>query len=229
MRRSTRIHVPGFFERLAERIRGREQRLVRGRIAGPLLLLSYPRGQSEVADEIESAYAHLLPSLPAGIRSRYVDVLQLLPALVVVLLRAKNPCGCLGHHHVNGTESRLTRRLRADLKDAVGEIDLAWEAIRGWQPMPLSAMAAGDLGAKIGELHMEAALLSVLLHEMEHLAFPDKAEHEVRTTSNEFYSVVMEELVRQEGGHEYGMSPYSVWPVDYAGEAMEEERASPIF
>lgn len=206
MRRTTRIHMPGFFQRLTERLRGREQRLVRGRIPGPLLLLSYPCGQSAAADDVESAYAHLLPSLPAGIRARYEDVLRQLPALVVVLMRPKNPCGCLGHHHVKGTESRLTRRLRADLNDAAGEIDLAWEAIRDWQPMPLSAMAAGEMGGKIGGLHMEAALLSVLLHEMEHLAFPDKAEREVRTSSNDFYSVVMEELVRLEGGHEYGMS-----------------------
>lgn len=206
MRRTTRIHMPGFFQRLTERLRGREQRLVRGRIPGPLLLLSYPRGQSEAADGVESAYAHLLPSLPEGIRSRYEDVLHRLPALVVVLMRTKNPCGCLGHHHVKGTESRLTRRLRADLNDAAGEIDVAWEAIRDWQPMPLSTMAAGEMGGKIGGLHMEAALLSVLLHEMEHLAFPDKAEREVRTSSNDFYSVVMEELVRLEGGREYGMS-----------------------
>jgi hypothetical protein len=45
-----------------------------------------------------------------------------------------------------------------------------------------------------------------MLHEMEHLAFPDHAEREVRASSNEFYSDVMEELVRQEGGPDYGMS-----------------------
>jgi hypothetical protein len=198
--------MPGLFARLMERLRGREQRVVRGAIPGPLLLLTYPRGRGEAAEEVESAYARLLPSLPPGIRARYEGVLQRMPAMVVVLLRPANPCGCLGHHHVKGTESRLTRRLRADLGDGVGEVDLAWETIRGWQPMPLSAMAAEASGEQFGQLHFGAALLAVLLHEMEHLAYPEKAEREVRTTSNEFYHAVMEELVRQEGGPDYGMS-----------------------
>jgi hypothetical protein len=191
--------------RLMERVRGREQRLVRGGVPGPLLLLSFPRAEA-AALEVEAAYAHLLPSLPPEIRSRYEHVLRRMPAVVVVLLRPRNPCGCLGHHHVKGAESRLTRRLRADLGDSVGEVDLAWEAIREWQPLPLSAMAAEASGEQLEHLHFGAALLAVLLHEMEHLAFPDKAEREVRTTSNEFYSVVMEELVRQGGGPSYGMS-----------------------
>jgi hypothetical protein len=132
-RRRARVHVPSLFERLVARLRGRQQLLVRGAMPGPMLLLSYPTGQSEVAGEIERAYAHLLPSLPDAILSRYRGVLGRMPAMVVVLVRQKNPCGCLGHHHVRGTESRLTRRLRGDLGDAVGEIDLAWQAIRDWR------------------------------------------------------------------------------------------------
>jgi hypothetical protein len=205
MKRVARVHMPGMLARLRERVRGREQRLVRGVVSGPLLLLSFPRGEA-AAQEVEAAYARLLPSLPREIRSRYEEVLGRMPALVVVLLRPRNPCGCLGHHHVKGAESRLTRRLRSDLGDSVGEVDLAWEAIRDWQPLPLSAMAAEASGEPLQRLHFGAALLAVLLHEMEHLAFPDKAEREVRASSNEFYSVVMEELVRQSGGPGYGMS-----------------------
>ena len=206
MRRATKIHVPGLFERVVDRIRGREQRMVRGTLPGPLLLVTHPRGRGEAAEELEAAYSHLLPSLPLPIRSRYEAMLTKLPAMVVVLLRPENPCGCLGHHHVKGTESRLTRRLRADMGDAIGEIDLAWESIRNWQPLPLSSMAAESVGEKLGEIHMQAALLAVLLHELEHLAYPDHAEREVRTTSNDFYSAVMDELVRQEGGPRYGMT-----------------------
>ena len=187
MRRSTKIHVPGLLERLVDRIRGREQVMVRGTLPGPLLLVTHPRGQAEAAADLEAAYAHLLPSLPAAIRSRYDTVLARLPAMVVVLLRPENPCGCLGHHHVKVTESRLTRRLRGDLGDAIGEIDLAWESIRNWQPLPLSSLAAESLGAKLEEIHQQAALLAVLLHELEHLAYPEHAEREVRTTSNDFY------------------------------------------
>jgi hypothetical protein len=55
-------------------------------------------------------------------------------------------------------------------------------------------------------MHFEAAILAVLLHELHHLAFPDKNEREIRITSNQFYTDVMRELVMRESGHDYGMA-----------------------
>ena len=199
------IHPQGVIERIVDVLRGREQKLVRAGDDLPLLLISYPRGKREIALDLELVYSHTLSSLPEAVRSPYLPMLASLPAVVVVLLRASNPCGCLGHHHPRGTESRLTRRLAADLGSEAGEIDLAYESIRRWSPQPLSAMSAGVDARQIAPLHFQAAMLAVLLHELEHLAFPEHTEKEVRLASNRLYSEVMEHLVLSEYGVGYGM------------------------
>ncbi len=193
------------FEQLLDWLRGREQRLVRAGDDLPLLLISYPRGKQQIAADIETVYSHTLRSLPQSTLGAYRVMLTKLPAVVVVLLRASNPCGCLGHHHPPGTESRLTRRLSADLGSAVGEIDLAFESIRKWAPQPLSSLAAGVDARQLAPLHWQAALLAVLLHELQHLAFPQHTEREVRLASNRLYTELMEQLVLSEYGAGYGM------------------------
>jgi hypothetical protein len=135
-----------------------------------------------------------------------VEALAALPAMVVVILRPRNTCGCLGHCHPPGTESRLARRLSSDLGSYVGEVDLAYESLRRWEPHPISALAAGDLGGRLESMHMEAALLAIFLHELEHIAFPDRVERDIRSTSNDFYMNLMQELVLGEGGVTYGMN-----------------------
>jgi len=205
LRHRRRVHPRGLLESLLERLRGREQRLVRASAEMPLLLLSYPRGGRAVAHEIEVAYAHTWLRLAPETRAPYQPILLALPALVVVLLRPRNLCDCLGHRHPRGAESRQTRRLASELGSAVAEIDLAYEAIRRWQPQPLSAMAASQLGQGFEGLHFQAAVLAVLLHEFEHLAIPDSAEAETRRRSNWLYGRVMQELV-EEAGAVYGMA-----------------------
>jgi hypothetical protein len=158
-----------------------------------------------VARQLEIAYAHAFPALDKELTGGYTGVLRALPALVVVLLRPKNPCGCLGHFHPPGTESRLTRRLSADLGSPVAEIDMAYEGIRNWDPTPLSSMAAGDMGGMLADLRFEAAMLAVLLHELHHLAAPEQPERIIRTASNKFYTDLLKEFVKRESGHEYGM------------------------
>jgi len=201
-----RVHPRGVLEGLLERLRGREQRLVRAGPEQPLLLLSYLRGGQAAAGELEVAYARTWLRLSAPARAPYQEIFPLLPTLVVVLLRPRNLCDCLGHGHPRGAESRLTRRLAAELGSSVGEIDLAYEAIRRWQPQPLSSLAAGELGPRLDELHFQAALLAVLLHELEHLAIPLSAEGETRARSNWFYARAMQELVAEESGAPYGMA-----------------------
>jgi hypothetical protein len=191
---------------LLERLRGREQLLVRGPEELPLLLLTFPRGGLAAAREVEAAWIHTLPALRPPVREPYRDVLSSLPVLIVVLLRRYNVCTCLGHHHPRGTESRLTRRLSSDLATAVGEIDLAYDGIRTWEPQPLSSLAAGQMGGRLSDIHFQAAVLAVLLHELEHLAFPDRPEPEIRARSNRFYEMTMQELVAEESGADYGMA-----------------------
>lgn len=200
-------HPPGLWQRLMESFRGRRQKLVRGDRSAPLLLLSYPPGSGaeEAALELEACYTHTLPALSDALARRYAPMWEHLPAVVVVLLRPRSACGCLGHHHPRGTESGLARRLQTELGGSTGEIDLAYEAIRRWQPLPLSSLASAELGDRLAQLHFHAALLSVLVHELEHLAFPQKPERIVRSGSNEFYGMLMEELVRAESGAVFGM------------------------
>ncbi|MBI3680722.1 MAG: hypothetical protein HY235_10025 [Acidobacteria bacterium] len=198
-----RVHSPGLVRRWLEQLRGREQMLVRGPADLPLLLVSYPPGGQTVAEELRDVWLHTLPSLHSSVVDPYREMLLRLPALVVVLLWRRNLCTCLGHHHPRGTESRLTRRLAGDVGSEVGEIDLAWESIRRWRPQPLSSLAAG---AKFELLHFRIAMLTVLLHELEHLAYPDRRERAVRHSSDEFYTEVLSELLRQEGAGAFGMA-----------------------
>ncbi|MCW5978385.1 MAG: hypothetical protein KIT09_09925 [Bryobacteraceae bacterium] len=198
-------HPPGLLQRLSERIRGREQLLVRPTSGIPLLLVTYPRGREMVARQLESAYTRTLSTLPRELTEPYASVLEALPPIAVVLLRPRNACTCLGHFHPAGTESRLTLRLAGDLGSPVAEIDLAYESIREWDPNPISSLAAGNLGSRLADLRFEAALLSVLLHELHHLAAPEEAEREIREASNNFYAGVVQEFVKRESGQDYGM------------------------
>jgi hypothetical protein len=194
------------FQTLLRRLRGREQLLVRAGEALPLFLFSFPKGAKGVALEIESALSLTFQGLSAGVRAPYQDVLARLPAIVVVVLQGANPCGCLGHHHPPGTESRAARRLDMELGSTVGEIDLAYDCIRNWNPQPLAGLAApgGDQG--FANLRFRIAVLAVLLHELEHLAFADRPEPEIRARSNRFYESAMSELVSETYGEHYGMT-----------------------
>jgi len=198
--------VPGLLARWRERLRGRKQRLIRAGEQMPLLLVSYPAEAEAAVGELEAAYTRSWPAMGEATRSLYLSLWPALPALVVVVLRARNPCGCLGHHHPPGAESRMARRLASELGHPVAEIDLAYDSIRSWCPEPLSSLAAGDMTGELEPLRYRVALLAVLLHEMEHLAFPERSEQEIRHHSREFYRKAMTELVARELGADYGIA-----------------------
>lgn len=213
-RRAVRIHPPRWWERFWEWVRGRDQLVVHPPESLPLLLITYPRGSHEVARELESVYRNVLPHLPASLMERYREVLRALPAVMVLTLRRRNLCGCLGHCHPRGAESSLARRLASELggRERVAEVDLAYEAIQEWRPKPLAALAAQQADPTVARLHFRAALLAVLLHELEHVAFPERGEGIVRQASDELYSEVMAELVRRGGGHGFRMSDVEELP-----------------
>lgn len=179
--------------------------LVRGSRQWPLLLLSFPPPGRAAAVELSEAWQHVLPALRAPVADSYHGMLSRMPTIVVVQLRSRNVCTCLGHHHPTGTESRFARRLAIDAGCEIGEIDLAWEAIRDWQPQPLASLAAGVAQDSFAQLHFRTALLTVLLHELEHLAFPERAELSVRQASDEFYTHLLGDLLREEGAPGFGM------------------------
>jgi hypothetical protein len=77
--------------------------------------------------------------------------------------------------------------------ESCGELDIAYERVKTWQAMPLmdTALDARFLeGSRLEEFHVEQfrlRLLSVLLHEMNHLVFPHEPEASVRERSMAFY------------------------------------------
>lgn len=208
MRRHFSIHPRGLMWEIVDGIRGREQMLVRAGEEMPLVVVSYPRGNLEFAESLDQAIRRTFKLLSAETRERYTGVMRHLPPMVVAVLRARNVCSCLGHHHPPGTEGRIARRLSTDAGLRVGEIDLAVEAIRKWEPLPLAALAAEEAATgrpELADFRFHVALLAVFLHELEHLAFPEHAEHQVRQRSNDFYAASLREFFSVEFGMNYGI------------------------
>ena len=208
MRRHLVIHPRNLLLHLVDQIRGRDQMLVRAGEDLPLVVVSYPRGHLALAEALRTALCSTYRQLSPETRQRYEGVLPRLPSMVVVILHTRNACTCLGHHHPAGTQSRIARRLHRDTGLEVGEIDLAAKAIREWEPLPLATIAA-DVAvapdAEFQESRFHVGLLTVFLHELEHLAFPDHGEQQVRQRSNDFYTASMRELFRREFGVSYGI------------------------
>lgn len=208
MRRHSPIRLRSLLQQTWERLRGRDQLLVRAGEDLPLFVFSFPRARAPFADHLRSAVCLTYRQLSGDLRRQYSHVLPRLPSLVVVLLRGRNLCSCLGHHHPPGTESHVARRLAADTGLRVGEIDLAVEAIRAWEPLPLASLAAQpppDLQPELDQFRFHAALLAVFLHELEHLAFPDLEEGPVRRRSTDFYAASLREFFSQQLGASYGI------------------------
>jgi hypothetical protein len=59
--------------------------------------------------------------------------------------------------------------------------------------------------AELEHWRFHAALLTVFLHEMEHLTFPERPEPEVRLRSNEFYRGALRQFAAQEFGVAFGI------------------------
>ena len=206
------IHPPGLLARVLGKLRGRDQLLLRAGDDLPLVVAGYPRGHEAYATSLQSSLSGIFHSLSTQLRAGYAETLETVPSLVVAVLRQRNSCGCLGHHHRRGTETRLSRRVSADTGREVGEIDLAIEAIREWEPLPLSDLAVidrdqfgKDAEADLEYYRFHIALLAVFLHELEHLAFPGRAEKPIRNHSNAFYAAAMKELVTSQFGVAYGI------------------------
>lgn len=201
------VHSPGLLWRFYQWLRGTEQFLVRPAADLPLVLISYGKGDSEGMERLRESLEETWLTFPGSFRQRYQAILDHMPPLVVVELRRRNICTCLGHHHPPGTESRLTRKLRDLSGVRTGELDLAFESIREWQPLPLSHLAlpsAADT-EEVASFRLQLALLSVFLHELHHLALPEEPERIVRQQSQQFYADVLSHFVQQHFGVDYGL------------------------
>ena len=201
-----RAHSPGLLRTFYHWLRGREQVLVRPAESLPLVLISYGGGDEDGIERFRGSLEETWLTLPDSFRQRYSSILSLVPPLIVVLLRRRNLCACLGHHHPPGTESRLTRRLRNLSGVRTGELDLAFEAIRQWEPLPLSHLALpSEADEATSAFQWQLALLAVFLHELHHLVRPDDPEQVVREQSQTFYVDALAHFVSENFGVEYGL------------------------
>lgn len=198
--------MPGPWRRLWDRLRGQEVRVFESVEALPILVVRHPRTRrgAEAAESLRTAWVQLLTVMEPDPREVYADVLRALPPMVVVRFEERNAGGVLGHACPRGLESAATKRLQAETGLPVGEVDLAFRLIAEWQPRPLASMASGAAAMDDGELRYRVSLLSVLFHELEHLAFPEREERVVRKRSDAFYEAALEAGVRGVGSR-YGL------------------------
>lgn len=205
-RPTPKIYMPGPWRRLWNRLRGQEVRVFDSVEALPILVVRHPRTRrgAEAAESLRTAWVQLLTVMDPDPREVYADVLQALPPMVVVRFEERNAGGVLGHACPRGLESAATKRLQEETGLPVGEVDLAFRLIAEWQPRPLASMASGAAAMDDGELRYRVSLLSVLFHELEHLAFPEREERVVRSRSDAFYEAALEAGLRGVGSH-YGL------------------------
>jgi hypothetical protein len=130
---------------------------------------------------------------PERSRKAYEEILLKAPGLVVAQLRRKNLCGCLGHRHVFPQEIPFAELHEVFHGENVGELDLAYDRIGSWAALPLSDTALDAKfheGSRLEEFHAQQfrlRVLSVFLHEVNHLVFPREPESSVRERSLAFY------------------------------------------
>ena len=200
-------HSPGLLTRFYRWLRGSEQVLIRPAADLPLVLISYAKGNVDGVTPFREALEVVWPSVPEPFRERYAGILEAAPPLVIVLLLRRNICSCLGHHHPATSESRLTRRLRDLSGVRTGEMDLAFEAIRDWEPLPLSHLALPPEATtrEMSELQWQLALLAVFLHELHHLVNPEERESAVRSRSQQFYVDALSYFIFERYGVEFGL------------------------
>jgi len=180
--------------RWLEWLAGRHYRLVvfpdRAR---PVVVVAH-RGRSPArAEQVARAIERDWAETPARCREAYKDVLELAPGLIVVQLRRKNVCGCLGHRHMIVKEIPFAEPHDAFGGASVGEMDIAFDRVEGWLALPLTDTAldtqfiAGSRRKEFHDQQLRFRLLSVLLHETHHMVSPQASEDVVRERSLTFY------------------------------------------
>jgi hypothetical protein len=161
--------------------------------AKPLIVVAHSFRDKSRARQLALAIEQDWFLAPDRSREAYEEILSKAPGLVVVQLRRKNLCGCLGHRHVLVQEIPFKELHEAFRGESVGELDLAYDRIGTWAALPLSD---GALDARYheGTRHKEfqaqqfrLRVLSVFLHEVNHLVIPREPESSVRERSLAFY------------------------------------------
>ncbi|HZT71529.1 MAG TPA: hypothetical protein VFC10_17510 [Terriglobia bacterium] len=159
----------------------------------PLYVIAYNVRDDGRSGEMARALERDWIETPAHSREKYDEILFRAPQLVIIQLDRTNLCGCLGHRHVSVREVPFAMPHDVFGGEHAGEMDIAFERVRAWQALPLSdtALDAKFLhGSRLNDFHAKQfrlRLLSVVLHETNHLVSPNEPETSVRERSLNFY------------------------------------------
>jgi hypothetical protein len=159
----------------------------------PVIVIAHRYRDPGRAEVVSRAIEVDWAEAPPHCRELYEPILAQAPGLIVVQLRRRNVCGCLGHRHVTVREAPFSEPHDAFGDAAVGEMDLAIDRVKNWLALPLTDTALDTqfiAGTRLEEFHnrqLRFRLLSVLLHETHHMVAPQAPEQVVRERSLAFY------------------------------------------
>jgi hypothetical protein len=184
--------------RWSDWLRGRKYRITRfPDHPEPLVVIAHHSyggfGDARAARQVALAVEQDWLAAPSHCREAFNEILLAAPGLVVVQLRRSNLCGCLGHRHVIVKEGPFAESHEALQAVSVGELDIAYQRVETWQALPLSDTALdvkfleGTRQVEFRAKQFRLKLLSILLHEINHLVSSQEAEGSVRKRSLSFY------------------------------------------
>jgi hypothetical protein len=180
--------------RWRERVSGRRFKLAHfADRSTPLVIVAHAVRDNYRARQLTLAVEKDWATVPAHCRESYEDILRRAPGLIVIQLRRKNVCGCLGHRHVVVKEAPFAEPHDAFGGALAGEMDIAYERVEGWLALPLMDTALDTqfiAGSRLQEFRaqqLRLRLLSVILHEVHHMVFPQEPEDSIRERSLAFY------------------------------------------
>ncbi len=168
---------------------------------GPLVVIAHSWRDASIARQIAQAVEQDWPIVPVRCREAYDEILFRAPDLVVVQLRRGNLCGCLAHRHVLVREAPFAEAHEALASAAIGEMDIAYQRVERWLALPLTDTAfdtkflEGSRQEEFRAQQFRLKLLSIVLHETNHLVFPHEAETTVRERSMAFYRETLSHYV----------------------------------
>jgi hypothetical protein len=178
--------------------------LIREPASSPLAVaIAHQRADTFHARRVALALAADWPAVPASCHEAYDAVLAGAPDIIVLDLRRRNRCGCLGHRHPVVREEPFRLTHEGIGAGTIGEIDIAWQRVEAWPALPLEETALDARffeGTRLDEFHDRQArlrLLSVFLHETNHLVHPHEPEESVRSRSVTFYRDALSHYVEE--------------------------------
>ena len=190
----TYLHSRPCLARWIEWLAGRRYRLARfGNRPTPLVVIAHSFRDSSTSRQVALATEQDWPGVPNRCREAYDEILFSAPEILVLQLRRKNLCGCLGHRHPVVGEGPFAEPHEAFGGAGIGEIDIAWRRVETWQALPLTDIAFdtkfldGTRREDFRAQQFRLKTLSIMLHEINHLVAPQEPEKAVRERSLSFY------------------------------------------